>query len=47
MSRPPADRILLATGRDGTTVVLVKHIKEREEQELFGRLPDTWHAANS
>ncbi len=37
-----ADRILLKTGRNGTTVILLKNIEKQETQLSPERLPDTW-----
>ncbi len=37
-----ADRILLATGRRGTTVVLVKEIQEKPHHLRLDEIPDEW-----
>ncbi len=37
-----SDRLLLKTDESGTTVILIKHIRNLEQPELLERLPDTW-----
>lgn len=38
-----ADRILLNTGEHGTTVILIKNLKEMDLAMVAERLPDTWN----
>lgn len=37
-----ADRIMLSTGKQGTTVILLKELHEKPQRILFDQLPDYW-----
>jgi PAS domain S-box-containing protein len=38
-----ADRVLLSTGEKGTTVVLIKNLREVEQGFSLANIPDTWN----